>query len=120
VTRLLSDPPEMSVIVPAARWVEAMLTGNLATTIAIIGVAAIGFSMLAGRIDVRKGGRVLLGCFILFGAATLAAGLQRAAQSPAAEVTISAPVPPPIFAQPKQTDAANPYDPYAGASVPQQ
>jgi hypothetical protein len=69
---------------------------------------------------VRKGLHVLLGCFILFGAAAIASGLQRAAQSPSTEFTAPAPVPPPVFVKPRQTDAANPYDPYAGASVPQQ
>lgn len=116
----LSDPPESSVILPAGRWVEALVTGDLATTIAIIAVAAIGFAMLAGRIEVRKGLRVLLGCFIIFGAATIAAGLQRAAQSPSVPREAPAPVPPPVYVKPGQTDAANPNDPYAGASVPQQ
>lgn len=117
----LSDPPPDSVILPAAQWVEGVFLGNIATAIAIIAVASIGFAMLAGRINIRRGGIILLGCFILFGASTIADGLRRAAQSPETLYSEATPVAPPVFVRPTRTDAADPgYDPYAGASVPQQ
>lgn len=117
----LSDPPPASVILPATQWIEGVFLGNIATAIAIIAVASIGFAMLAGRIDVRRGGTILLGCFILFGASTIAGGLRRAAQSPDSLYSEAVPPAPPVFARPVRTDAADPgYDPYAGASVPQQ
>jgi type IV secretory pathway VirB2 component (pilin) len=117
----LADPPNTSVILSAARWIEAVLIGNLATTIAIVAVASIGFAMLTGRVDVRRGGTIILGCFILFGASTIANGLRNAAQNSGNQYSVTPPVPPPVFVRPQKTDAANPgYDPYAGASVPQQ
>jgi type IV secretory pathway VirB2 component (pilin) len=117
----LADPPQTSVIVPAVQWIEAVFLGNVATVIAIIAVASIGFAMLTGRVDMRRGGTIVLGCFILFGASTIANGLRGAAQNSGSQYSEVAPIPPPTFVRPAQTDAANPgYDPYAGASVPQQ
>jgi type IV secretory pathway VirB2 component (pilin) len=120
-TSSLGEPPDASVILPAAQWIEATLLGNLATAVAIVAVASIGFAMLTGRIDVRRGGSIILGCFILFGASTIANGLRAAAQNSGSQYSEAAPIPPPAFVRPTKTDAANPgYDPYAGASVPQQ
>jgi type IV secretion system protein VirB2 len=120
-TSSLGEPPDASVILPAAQWIEATLLGNLATAVAIIAVASIGFAMLTGRIDVRRGGTIILGCFILFGAQTIAKGLRGAAANSDIQNSEPASIPPPTFARPTKTDAANPgYDPYAGASVPQQ
>jgi type IV secretory pathway VirB2 component (pilin) len=117
----LADPPQSSVILPAVQWVQGVFLGNIATAIAIVAIASIGFAMLTGRIDVRRSGTIILGCFILFGASTIANGLRGAAQNQDALYSEAAPVPPPVFARPTKTDAANPsYDPYAGASVQQQ
>ena len=117
----LSDPPETSVILPAAQWVQGVFLGNITTAIAIIAIASIGFAMLTGRVDLRRGGTIILGCFILFGASTIANGLRGAAQSSETLLSQNAPAPPPVFARPARNDAANSgYDPYAGASVPQQ
>ena len=117
----LSDPPQTSVILPAAQWVQGIFLGNIATAIAVLAVATIGFAMLTGRVDLRRGGTIILGCFIVFGASTIANGLRNATQSPNALYSEAVPPPRPIFTRPARTDAANPgYDPYAGASVPQQ
>ena len=114
----LTDPPQQSVILPAIQWVEALFLGNLATIIAIVAVASIGFAMLNGWIDLKRGGTILLGCFILFGASTIANGLRNAAQSADVQYPTAAPVPPPAFVRPPQAESATSYDPYAGASVP--
>lgn len=117
----LADPPQTSVILSAVHWVQGIFLGNIATAIAVVAVASIGFAMLTGRVDLRRGGTIILGCFIVFGASTIANGLRNAAQSPNTLSSQNAPAPPPVFAQPARTNAANPgYDPYAGASVPQQ
>jgi type IV secretory pathway VirB2 component (pilin) len=116
----LNDPPEASVLLAAVQWIDGVLRGDLATVIAVIAVASVGFAMLTGRIDVRRGGRIILGCFILFSASAIANGLRSAAQNPDAEYSEAVPAPPPVFVRPQRTDAANPYDPYAGASVPPQ
>ena len=42
-------------------------------------VAAVGFMMLTGRLNWRFGASVIIGCFILFGAGSIVAGIQAAA-----------------------------------------
>ena len=117
----LADPPQTSVILQSAQWLQGIFLGNIATAIAIVAVASIGFAMLTGRIDVRRGGTIILGCFILFGASAIANGLRNATLNPDTLYSETASAPPPVFARPERTGAANPgYDPYAGASVPQQ
>ena len=53
--------------------------GNVATTAAVIAVAAVGFMMLTGRLNWRYGITVVIGCFILFGATSIVAGIRAAA-----------------------------------------
>lgn len=67
-------------IVAAVDWVQATLLGNIATTIAVIAVAIVGFMMLTGRVNWRHGAMVIAGCFVLFGATVIVAGIQTAAQ----------------------------------------
>ena len=45
----------------------------------VIAVAAVGFMMLTGRLNWRYGATVILGLFILFGAAGIVAGIRQAA-----------------------------------------
>ncbi|WP_380916571.1 TrbC/VirB2 family protein [Sphingomonas canadensis] len=75
----LADPQGSGVIVAAVRWLEGTLLGTIATVVAVIAVAAVGFMMLTGRINWRYGATVILGCFILFGAASIVAGIQNTA-----------------------------------------
>lgn len=106
----------------ALLWLQSALLGTVATSLAMLGVAVVGFLLLQGRIDMRRAATVVCGCFILFGAPAIASGLigllsivdpgpfpQLSAMSaPVAR----APVPPPV------TEPANSgYDPYAGAAV---
>ena len=72
----LSDPAGSGVIVSAVRWLQGTLLGTVATVVAVIAVASVGFLMLTGRINWRYGATVILGCFILFGAASIVAGIQ--------------------------------------------
>lgn len=76
----LADPQGSGVIVSAVRWLEGTLLGTIATVVAVIAVASVGFLMLTGRINWRYGATVILGCFILFGAASIVAGIQNTAQ----------------------------------------
>ena len=73
------DPQGSGVIVSAVTWLQGTLLGTVATVAAVIAVAAVGFMMLTGRIDWRRGVVVILGCFILFGAASIVAGIQSTA-----------------------------------------
>src|SRR5688500_18121215 len=71
-----SDPAGSGVLVSALGWLQGTLLGTIATVAAIIAVASVGFMMLTGRINWRYGATVILGCFILFGAASIVAGIQ--------------------------------------------
>jgi type IV secretion system protein VirB2 len=75
----LSDPAGSGVIVSAVRWLEGTLLGTIATVVAVIAVASVGLLMLTGRINWRYGATVIIGCFILFGAASIVAGIQSTA-----------------------------------------
>lgn len=75
----LNDPAGSGVLVSAVRWLQGTLLGTVATVVAIIAVAAVGFMMLTGRINWRYGATVIVGCFILFGAASIVAGIQSTA-----------------------------------------
>lgn len=72
------DPAGSGPIVNALAWIQGTLLGNVATAVAVIAVAAVGFMMLSGRMNWRFGATVILGIFILFGAATIVAGIQSA------------------------------------------
>ena len=76
-----ADPAGSGVIVSAVRWLEGTLLGTVATVVAVIAVASVGFLMLTGRINWRYGATVILGCFILFGAASIVAGIQSTASA---------------------------------------
>jgi len=73
------DPQGSGVLVNAVTWMQDTLLGTVATTIAVIAVAMIGFMMLTGRMNWRHGTVVILGCFILFGAGSIVAGIRGAA-----------------------------------------
>lgn len=73
------DPEGSGALVNAVRWLEGTLLGTVATVLAVIAVASVGFMMLTGRMNWRHGAVVILGCFILFGAASIVAGIQAAA-----------------------------------------
>lgn len=104
-----------SSIVASVDWIRDLLTGTVGATLAVLAIAWVGFALLQGRMPVRDGVRIILGCFILFGSPIIAATFVKMAipevgKPPVASVYIaplvSVPAKPPIF------------DPYAGASVP--
>ncbi|HSX54270.1 MAG TPA: TrbC/VirB2 family protein [Sphingomonas sp.] len=111
----LSTPVGSAVLVDAAHWIQGTLLGTLATAVAVIAVAWIGFGMLSGRINLQRGAVVILGCFVVFGAPVIAAGLMRAGDVGGSGAPVVAPPAPPT---PQPTATPAPYDPYAGASVP--
>ena len=73
------NPQGSGPIVAALMWLQGTLLGNVATAVAVIAVAMVGFMMLTGRMNWRFGATVIIGCFILFGAGTIVAGIQSAA-----------------------------------------
>lgn len=98
-------------------WISDMLLGSVAIGICVLAVAAIGLMMLTGRLPVRKGMRVVLGCFVLLGAPVIAAAFSTGWSS--------LPEPAPVVITPERIERPDPradlppaqYDPYAGASL---
>ena len=74
-----ADPAGSGAIVGAVNWLQGTLLGTVATVVAVIAVASVGFLMLTGRMNWRYGATVILGCFILFGAASIVGGIQSTA-----------------------------------------
>jgi type IV secretion system protein VirB2 len=74
-----ADPAGSGPIVGALAWLQGTLLGNVATAVAVMAVAAVGFGMLTGRMNWRFGATVIIGLFILFGAASIVAGIQQVA-----------------------------------------
>lgn len=111
---------EPSVFVAAAEWVHGALLGSFATAVAVLAVATVGLLMLTGRLNIRRGATVILGCFILFGAASIASGLHGVAASVPREphrpiVVQSATAIDPRLVTPDAPPSSS--DPYAGASL---
>lgn len=112
-------PNEGSSLLAAAQWLEGLVQGPLAVMLAVLAVAATGLMMLSGRLAVRRGLVVTLGCFVMFGAPGIARGLLASATSFAGSTEPVSPMaemaPPPL---PEPQAAQSPVaDPYAGASV---
>lgn len=74
-----NDPAGSGPIVGAVNWLQGTLLGNVATAVAVIAVAMVGFMMLTGRINWRFGATVIVGCFVLFGSAAIVTGIQSTA-----------------------------------------
>lgn len=74
-----ATPEGAQPIAAAMSWLQGTLIGNIATTAAVIAVAVVGLMMLTGRMNWRHGVTVVFGCFILFGASSIVAGIQSAA-----------------------------------------
>lgn len=75
----MNDPAGSGPILAALAWVQGALLGNVATAVGVIAIAMVGFMMLTGRINWRVGATVVLGCFVLFGATTIVAGIRAVA-----------------------------------------
>src|SRR5438874_1076116 len=76
----MPDPAGSGAIVGAVNWLQGTLLGTVATVVAVIAVASVGLLMLTGRLNWRYGATVILGCFILFGASAIVAGIQASAR----------------------------------------
>jgi type IV secretion system protein VirB2 len=77
----MGDPAGSGVLISAVQWLQGTLLGTVATVVAVIAVASVGLLMLTGRINWRYGATVIIGCFILFGAASIVAGIQSTASA---------------------------------------
>jgi type IV secretory pathway VirB2 component (pilin) len=112
----LFDAPQSSAISATTDWLAGLLNGPAAAALCVVAVAIVGITMLSGRLAIRDGARVLLGCFILLGAPLLASEFRGFAEDAAGTATAApAPVapPPPPPREPPPAD----HDPYAGAAL---
>jgi type IV secretion system protein VirB2 len=78
-TAYAQDPAGSGPINSALAWMQGTMLGSVATAVAVMAVAAVGFGMLTGRMNWRFGASVIIGIFIIFGAASIVAGIQSAA-----------------------------------------
>ena len=93
------------------------LLGSVATGIAVLAIAFVGFGLLGERLNWRTGAVVVMGVFILFGAPMIAQKLMllaRDGEASASEQVAATPIPP----SPQVPSNAPVYDPYARAAVP--
>jgi type IV secretory pathway VirB2 component (pilin) len=74
-----ATPAGAGPILGAVTWMQDTLLGEVASGVAVIAVAVVGFLMLTGRLNWRYGATVIIGCFILFGAATIVGGIRSTA-----------------------------------------
>ena len=83
LAQVAGDPQGSGPIVAALGWLQGTLLGNVATMVAVIAVAMVGFMMLTGRMNWRFGATVIVGCFVLFGASAIVSGIQSTTQTAA-------------------------------------
>lgn len=107
-TEVIASPIGASV-----NWVEHLLLGSVATGVATIAVAVVGLATLTGRLGLRRGVCVIVGCFIITGAPSITQRLSTLARADPAPDAITSPAILPIA--PPQASAG--YDPYAGAGL---
>jgi type IV secretory pathway VirB2 component (pilin) len=106
-----------SSIVASVIWIEHALLGTAATAVAVICIAGLGFTFLAGRIPGRRAVTVLIGCFILFGAPGIAAGLSALVmREPPSALMDGEPAAPQFEVTPQTASrtAPDPFNPYPG------
>ena len=110
--------PSANAIASALLWVQSVLLGSVAGVLAVLAIAAVGLLMLTGRIDGRRAATVVAGCFIIFGASTIATGILGTFSGQPAGYAVQAETNVPYY--PPSTAASggqSAYDPYAGAAL---
>lgn len=113
-----SAPADQSSPFAVAGWIEGLVAGPAALAVATIALAWFGLSLLGGTISLRRGAMVVIGCFILFGAPSLARGLMGLAGN-AQDASAAAPQASLVTPPPPAPPIPPSFDPYAGAAVPQ-
>ena len=103
-------------IADSVGWLTGTLLGDLATTLCVLAVAFVGLSMLGGRMPIREGGRVILGCFVLLGAPVIAASFIQPWSERHTMVEVALPPQIEMLSEREELPPAQ-YDPYAGASL---
>ncbi len=113
---MFTPPASQEPVASSVNWISSTLLGEVAVTLCVIAIAFVGFSMLTGRISLRRGGQVILGCFILLGAPLIANTMLGAMGSNEdsgmgrADTVV-------YETQPREELPPADYNPYAGASL---
>ncbi|QFT78518.1 TrbC/VirB2 family protein [Erythrobacter sp. THAF29] len=76
----LLNPSAESPLSSSMEWIASVLFGEVALGLCVLAVAFVGALMLTGRLAVREGLRVPLGCFILLGAPLIAGAFIQSAE----------------------------------------
>ncbi|WP_298465668.1 TrbC/VirB2 family protein [uncultured Erythrobacter sp.] len=113
----LFEPSSTSPVASSIEWINGVLFGQIAIGLCVLAVAFVGALMLSGRLPLRGGIRVVLGCFVLLGAPVIAAGFMGAFKDRSWAV---AAVPTAPTQSPRGDIEPAEYDPYAGASLRQE
>jgi type IV secretory pathway VirB2 component (pilin) len=103
-------------MVESARWIEGVILGEIALGVCIIAVAFIGGLMLTGRLPLREGMRVVVGCFVLLGAPVIAGGFATGASNSLSQLESTSVDEKPAGRALRDLPPAN-YDPYSGATL---
>lgn len=85
----LFEPASPMPLSSLAPWLEGVLFGEVAVSLCVIAVALIGVMMLGGRLPVRDGLRMVLGCAVLLGAPVIAAGFVDFGREPTRQVPMA-------------------------------
>jgi type IV secretion system protein VirB2 len=110
--------PQPNAIGASVSWIADTLVGNLATTIAVIAIAAFGLLLLSGHVPKKRGAQLILGCFMIFGATSIASGLMNVLSDRSSPLPQPTSIPVAVTAPPPPPPPLEPYDPYAGAALP--
>lgn len=105
-----------NVFLAATDWIQSVVLGPVGISIAVMAIASVGLLMLSGRLNLKRGATVVLGCFILFGASSIARGLHDltgARSSPPAMASADATA----LEASLSTTPTGTEDPYAGAAL---
>lgn len=112
---MYAAPSDDGALAASIGWINDLLLGSVAIGLCVLAVAIVGLMMFGGRLPVRQGMRVVLGCFVLLGAPVIAAGFIGVWQ----DTHTPAPEPPSLveYAEPRAEPPPASYDPYGGASL---
>lgn len=116
----LFDAPPEPVVATGSDWVTGLLGGSIAVSLCVIAMAVLGMLMLTGRLHLRRGLQVVLGCFLLLGTPLLVDALttrtDRVRDLEPAAIVLASPAPQTL--RPVDNRSSNPFDPYSGATLP--
>lgn len=116
VQQSLFEAGGVSPMAESSRWIEGVMLSEIALGLCVTAVAFLGALMLIGRLPLREGARIMVGCFVLLGAPVIADGFVDGGS----EVIDTLATPPLVvvhFENPRPDLPPANLDPYAGASL---